>query len=147
MPGGRSCSIAYFLPCRRILVCPRGMNNPGFLSLYLDSPEAAFAPANLNPTASFRLSIINQKTPGQDYFKGAGLPQRRAEQGTAAVCADFSLSMCYKAAASHQEREEGCALCNWRTKAAGTAMLQERLLCLCGCSSVAGRSLPTPAPA
>eukprot|EP00878_Enallax_costatus_P010709 GHUV01011185.1.p1 GENE.GHUV01011185.1~~GHUV01011185.1.p1 ORF type:complete len:671 (+),score=192.28 GHUV01011185.1:167-2179(+) len=53
----------------RILVCPRGMNNPGCLSLYLDSPEAAFAPANLNPTASFKLSIVNQKTPGQDYFK------------------------------------------------------------------------------
>jgi hypothetical protein len=48
------------------------MNSPGQVSIYLDSPEAAFAPANLNPTASFKLSILNQKTPGQgDFFKGA----------------------------------------------------------------------------
>ncbi|KAF6255465.1 hypothetical protein COO60DRAFT_1641474 [Scenedesmus sp. NREL 46B-D3] len=52
----------------RLLVCPQGMNSPGQLSIYLDSPEAAFAPANLNPTASFKLSILNQKTPGQGDF-------------------------------------------------------------------------------
>jgi hypothetical protein len=48
------------------------LNHPGQLSIFLDSPEAAFAPANLNPTASFKLSILNQKKPGEgDFFKGA----------------------------------------------------------------------------
>lgn len=57
--------------CRRLLVCPKGMNAPGQLSVYLDSPEAAFAPANLNPTASFKLVVVNQKSPGTgDFFKG-----------------------------------------------------------------------------
>eukprot|EP00775_Hariotina_reticulata_P001261 gene1261-1601_t len=54
----------------RLLVCPKGLNQKEHLSIYLDSPEAAFAPPNLNPTANFKLSIVNQKNPGAgDFFK------------------------------------------------------------------------------
>lgn len=55
-----------------MLICPKGLNQSECLSLYLDSPEAAFAPANLNPTANFKLALLNHKTPGAgDFFKGA----------------------------------------------------------------------------
>jgi hypothetical protein len=50
------------------------LNQKEHLSIYLDSPEAAFAPPNLNPTANFKLSIVNQKNPeAGDFFKGEGL--------------------------------------------------------------------------
>lgn len=61
-------------------MCPKGLNQKEHLSIYLDSPEAAFAPPNLNPTANFKLSIVNQKNPGAgDFFKG--------EQGMQATAA------------------------------------------------------------
>eukprot|EP00883_Tetradesmus_obliquus_P008816 jgi/Sobl393_1/19554/SZX64323.1 len=79
----------------RLLVCPQGMNAPGQLSVFLDSPEAAFAPANLNPTASFKLTIINQKTPGQgDYWKESSHKWSQTET-------DWGFSQCMLLAELH----------------------------------------------
>ncbi len=47
------------------------MNQNTHLSMYLDSPEAAFAPPALNPSASFKLTLLNQLDRAQDFFKGA----------------------------------------------------------------------------
>lgn len=65
-------------PHRRLLVCPKGMNQSTHLSVYLDSPEAAFAPPALNPTASFTLTLINQLDRAQDFHKGGRQLERCA---------------------------------------------------------------------
>jgi hypothetical protein len=82
--------------CRRLLVCPQGLNKSHRLSVYLDSPEAAFAPANLNPTASFKLSILNQITPGQgDFFKGVVRQQQQQHaQQTATLHSMLAVAVC-----------------------------------------------------
>jgi hypothetical protein len=71
------------------------LNAPGQLSIFLDSPEAAFAPANLNPTASFKLTLLNQKTPGQgDYFKGVTWQHEQRAAAGAAEDSMLVLAVC-----------------------------------------------------
>lgn len=38
--------------------------------MFLDSPEAAWVPDHLNPTATFKLWLINQAGKGADFHKG-----------------------------------------------------------------------------
>jgi hypothetical protein len=76
---------------RRLLVCPQGLNAPGQLSVFLEAPEVVYTPAMFNPTASFKVTILNQKTPGQgDYSKGMS---RQHQQHTAAAPASALDSM------------------------------------------------------
>lgn len=39
------------------------------MSVFLDSPEAAWVPEHLSPKATFKLTVINQ-TGGEDFSKG-----------------------------------------------------------------------------
>ena len=53
---------------------PKGLNsNNDVLSVFLDSPEAAWVPDHLNPTAKFKLYLINQAKTAEDYVKGGSL--------------------------------------------------------------------------
>jgi len=57
--------------CRRLLLCPKGLHNgKDYVSVFLDSPEAAWVPDHLNPTATFKLWLINQAGKGADFQKG-----------------------------------------------------------------------------
>jgi hypothetical protein len=55
--------------CRRLLLCSRGLQDRGYVSVFLDSPEAAWVPEHLSPKATFKLTVINQ-TGGEDFSKG-----------------------------------------------------------------------------
>ncbi len=53
-----------------MLVFPRGNKaDSEHLSVFLDAPEAAWMPANLNPKASFKLVLVNQLDSTDSYAK------------------------------------------------------------------------------
>jgi hypothetical protein len=61
----------FCLPCRRLLLCPRGLHSDkSYVSVFLDSPEAGWVPDHLNPKASFKLYLLNQAGSGEDFCKG-----------------------------------------------------------------------------
>eukprot|EP00955_Chlamydomonas_euryale_P028447 299746-Chlamydomonas_euryale.AAC.2 len=44
--------------------------SPGFVSIFLDAPEARITPMQMSPTASFKLTLFNQAEPDRKIQKG-----------------------------------------------------------------------------
>jgi hypothetical protein len=99
------------------------------MSLYLDSPlaDAAWLPAILKPTADFKVTILNQKTPGQgDYSKGVARQHQQWTAGDGGVLAGAAAAQGSACRAALRPPEQECtrACCSGSRKSsyAGAAL-------------------------